>query len=700
MPISRYDLPAQQNVQNTYVPLPYAELAHSLKVKQNEYDILKQTTEQADKELMGIKVPTFIRTSTDYSPTGTTENPQLRILQEAQAQFAQEKEDLLNSGIDYTTPEGKKAVSQYVNKVATFRNTAGKQIEQDSDNIKKHNEYHDKYLEKGVNYNGNAYYADRNVDKFLNQGAGFEVTSLNPYQERTKIVGDALKDLKSQVISHKDERGIVHLTDKVTGAKIGTLENNKITWSGVTDNRVKNAFKGVFDSELDEGLKREAKSYVEFLLTKNSDKILDEKGNVKNITYKTKDSKGKSIEVTDPADKYYYNQKYNKGYKELEDFAVNVFTSSDVESSRTNKFLPEAFQEGGEKDPRLDLARPLFMGEGIINGEETPDYTKAPKEGILSPLHGGYSSSFGTTIGGKDIPSPSMVDQQLLKKAQSGNSVDVHKYWESADPYYKQVSDKYKSSVGNKALTFADYKNIQQITANNRQTLQANLNVPLSDEYQGDRLDKDVIATNALAGAVIRNAKGEIIPKEELLKRLNGVRGENSNKPYKEVLRESINAYQLPVGKQPGGYNMNLNGENLFVEYSNPKAKGFVDGIKDVTDNIYDIKKPANKDIAPAQFIQAGFFNELNESGVNPSTVKNVKFTVKRDDLNINNSVVEMSYTDNKGVKKTLEKPIFGEGSVTELTKYISPLTGNTRDITSGNLPKAKTPEYDNQEFE
>lgn len=344
MPISRYESPARQNVQNTYVPLPYAELAHSLAIKQNEYDLLKQTTEQADKEIMGIKVPEFIRTSTDYSPTGTIENPHVKYLRQNQEAFAQEKEELLNSGIDFTTPEGKKAVSQYVNKVATFRNTAGRQIEQDATNIFEHNKNFDEYLKKGSTYQGNAYYADRNVDKFLQQGRGFETTSLNPYQERTKVVGEALEKMKSQVTRHVDKNGLVTLRDRNTGTEVATIQNGRLTWKGVSGERVKGALQGVVDSELDQGIQREALSYRDFLLGKNSDKIFNEKGDIKNVTYKTKDSKGKEIEITEPADKFYYNKKYNELKKDLENYAINTFVSSDVESSQSNRLLPDAYQ--------------------------------------------------------------------------------------------------------------------------------------------------------------------------------------------------------------------------------------------------------------------------------------------------------------------------------------------------------------------
>lgn len=475
--ISRYDVPAQQNVQNTYVPLPYAELAHSLAIKQNEYDFLHQKTEEADKEIMGIKVPKFIRTSTDYSPTGTVENPQAQILEQAQEHFAKKKEDLLNSGIDYTTPEGKKAVSEYINQVGRFRNTAGKQIEQDSENIKEHNKNHDEYLKKGVNYSGNAYYSDRNVDKFLNQGSNFETTSLNPYQERTKIVGEALDKMKSQVISTRDKNGLVTLKDRNSGIEVATIQNGKTTWKGVSGERVKNALHGVVDSELDEGLQREASSYRDFLIGKNSDKIFDKNGNVRQVTYKAKDSKGKEVEVTDSADKYYYNQKYNKLRKDLQDYALNTFVSSDVTSTQNNKALSGDFQKGGEQDPSRQIPAVVTNTANVTQGSSsTPAKDALPslldkykteenkgRHDTGLPFHLTEKDSKEKQETFKDNLLNSIQDSNDKKKMEvlynHINSTNYQSKGESDKDYLTRISNeidnRWKNVVSDKKLNFA-----------------------------------------------------------------------------------------------------------------------------------------------------------------------------------------------------------------------------------------------------
>lgn len=753
MAISRYDRPSQQNVQNTYVPIPYAELYNSLQVKQKEYDFLKDTTQQADNEIMALEAPQFIRTSTDFSPEGIVENPEYSILNQYKEQFAKQKQELLNSGVDFTTPEGKQAVAQYVRAASQFKNQIGNQIQQDSASILEHNKNYDEYLKKGNTYQGNAYYADLNVDKFLKNGSGFQKTSLNPYQERTKIVEERLSPIKSQVMKVVDKNGLVTLKDRNTGVEIGTIQNGKTIWKGVGGERVKGALRGIIDEDLEKGIQNEALSYMEFLQGKQRRQVYNDDGSVKKITYKTKDVNGKPVEITEDANKYYYNKKVDEITNSLLDYATNTFVSSDVTDTQNNKMLPEAYQAGGEKDPnRPDLTRPLFMGEAITNGQQIPDYSKLSSSNESSGIPRDVPTMFGTPISHndprlkgwvishtsnpetylkeikqglnndkapalakeiyrKDLPKIEAlvkqreIQKQAFEKAKSGNPVNVHAYWEVSDPYYKQVSEKYKTSIGkrplsNEALSANDIQQIQQIATNNRQTIQSNLNVPLSNEYQGDKLDKEVVAGAALSGgAVIRDAYGKLLTKEELRSFVTN-EDDKVGKSTKPNLVGLINSYQLPVGKQPGGYNVTLGNKNYFIEYSNPKSKKFSEGITTVLGNIYDIDEPATKKVTPPDYIQAGFNQELVDRQINPSSIRNVTFTSNRNDLNIDESDLTMNFIDSKGVNRKISIPMFGENSVTELTKYISPLTGNTRDITSGNLPKAKTPEYDNQEFE
>jgi hypothetical protein len=402
--ISRYDNPAQQPVYDTYVPIPYQELAYGLRNKQNEYDVLKNTADQADNAIAALKAPSFIRTSTDYSPTGTIENPQAMLLKQAQEQFAQQKQDLLESGLDFTTPEGKQKISQYVRNASNFYNTHGRQIQQDSQNIEQHNKNFDEYLKKGVGYQGNAYYADSNVDKFLNNGAGFEVTSLNPYQERNKIVGDALDKIKSQVITTRDKNGLVSLTDKETGQRLATIQNGRTIWEGVSKQRVLDALKGVVGTELEGGIQNEAKSYMEYLLGKNSDKVYDENGKIKRVEYETKDSKGNKIKLSEDADKYYYNKKYSQLNKDLEDYALNTFVSSKVNDTQTNKLLPDDYQLGKEN---IAGGIPTTV-TGYANVEQNSSSTpakdaynsfreKTKQNPVVTHNYGG-----GTVVGGYD----------------------------------------------------------------------------------------------------------------------------------------------------------------------------------------------------------------------------------------------------------------------------------------------------------
>jgi hypothetical protein len=224
MPISRYDKPAVQPVMDTYIPLPYAEMYNSLQNKQKEYDFLKETADKADNAIAALQAPEYIRASTDYAPNGgTVPNPQAGYLKQKQQELAAKKQEILASGIDFTTPEGKKMVSEYVRSASNFYNNQGRQIQQDSQNIIQHNKNYEDYLSKGVAYQGNAYAGDTNVDEFLKKGMGFSVTGLNPYQDRVDIVRKAIDPIKSQAKLVRDKNGIQ--TFQFNGVPIATLRN-------------------------------------------------------------------------------------------------------------------------------------------------------------------------------------------------------------------------------------------------------------------------------------------------------------------------------------------------------------------------------------------------------------------------------------------------------------------------------------------
>jgi hypothetical protein len=481
MAISRYDNPAQQNVQNTYVPIPYAELYNSLAIKQKEYDFLKDTAGKADDEIMALEAPQFIRTSNDYSPEGIVENPQYQILNQYKQQFAQQKQELLNSGVDFTTPEGKQAIAQYVKAASQFKNQIGNQIQQDSLGIIEHNKNHDEYLKKGVSYSGNSYYADRNVDKFLNSGSGFQKTSLNPYQERTKIVQEALNPIKNQIMKVTDKNGFVTLKDRASGAEVATIQNGKTIWKGVSGDRVKAALEGIVGSELDEGLQREALSYMEFLKGKNSNEIYNDDGTVKKITYKTKDVNGKPVEITESADKYYYNKKYNELRNDLQNYAVNTFVSSDVTDTQNNKILPSDFQNIGSGTGSFGAIPTTVTGYANVNQNSSSTPAKDAHNSFAANFKKGpvvtHNYGGGEVVGGyekvsyedkvKDLKSSiisNISDPNLKKKAEVlFNDVSKNTTDKNIDSIINQFDNRWQNVEADKLVNFVPTKDTKKI---------------------------------------------------------------------------------------------------------------------------------------------------------------------------------------------------------------------------------------------
>lgn len=542
--ISRFDLPAQQNVINTYVPLPYQELAHSLSIKQGEYDYLKEATDKADNAIQALKAPQFIRTSTDFSPNGVVENPQHQYLKQKQEELNNQKQDLLNSGIDFTSPEGKKKVSQYIGAASSFYNNQGKQIEQDSKGIEEHNKNHDEYLKKGVHYAGNAYYSDRNVDKFLNEGSGFQTTSLNPYQERTKVVKDALEPIKSQVIRNVDKNGLVTLKDRESGAEVATIQNGRTIWKGVSGERVKNAVHGVINSELDEGIQREAASHVQYLLGKHSDKIFDKEGKIKKVTYETKDVNGKPIKLTDDADKYYYNKKYKDLRDNLQNYAINTFTSSDISDTQNNKILPEDYQNENKSGKQFGTVPTTTTPYGTVNqtSSSTPakdafnsvitDFKNRP---IINHPYGG-----GKVIG--KYEDKSYKEKLTDLKSNLISSIKDNNSKKKAEALFDHISNNKEN------IKTQDIKSIINEFDNRWQNVEADKQLTFVPTKDTQKIENSIgnFVSNIASGSTITNPKGEpadLIKDEEHHYAFAGLKVGSNGVSY--IMKNTLNPSQV-----------------------------------------------------------------------------------------------------------------------------------------------------------
>lgn len=97
MAISRYDTPAQLQLMNTYVPLPYQELMAGLQAKEKQQAAaLTGVAKIGDLETQALNLGNL--------PEGTDYERVLKVQKEID-----DKIDALSSGMDLTTPEGKRA---------------------------------------------------------------------------------------------------------------------------------------------------------------------------------------------------------------------------------------------------------------------------------------------------------------------------------------------------------------------------------------------------------------------------------------------------------------------------------------------------------------------------------------------------------------------------------------------------------------
>ena len=97
MGINRYDTPAELQLMNTYVPLPYQEIMAGLQAKDKEQDAaLAGVAKIGDLETQALNLGNL--------PEGTDYERVLKVQKELD-----DKIDALSSGMDLTTPEGKRA---------------------------------------------------------------------------------------------------------------------------------------------------------------------------------------------------------------------------------------------------------------------------------------------------------------------------------------------------------------------------------------------------------------------------------------------------------------------------------------------------------------------------------------------------------------------------------------------------------------
>jgi len=97
MGINRYDTPAQLQLMNTYVPLPYQEIMAGLQAKDKEQAAaLAGVAKIGDLETQALNLGNL--------PEGTDYERVLKVQKELD-----DKIDALSSGMDLTTPEGKRA---------------------------------------------------------------------------------------------------------------------------------------------------------------------------------------------------------------------------------------------------------------------------------------------------------------------------------------------------------------------------------------------------------------------------------------------------------------------------------------------------------------------------------------------------------------------------------------------------------------
>jgi hypothetical protein len=202
MAISRYNRPAELNLIDTYVPLPFKEIKATIDQKQNAYDITEETFEKTPSILDSIKVH---ETWEDSYGNTVGKNIAFDLVEAKKAQVAKTQQALFDKHKgDWSTPEAQKDIRAFANSVAGWVENTGKPLQNKSNQyLKERDEAAKKKHDLGYqdiynNFNSKIY---QEVEKG-NKGkidADWQSPTYNEYLDKSEAVNKATTNLGSIV---------------------------------------------------------------------------------------------------------------------------------------------------------------------------------------------------------------------------------------------------------------------------------------------------------------------------------------------------------------------------------------------------------------------------------------------------------------------------------------------------------------------
>lgn len=398
--ISRFNSPAKLDLINTYVPLPYEEINSYLKNKQKDYDTQKVSLENSTK-YFDLKIPQYLKLSTGE----TKENPDYQIYKQYKDQFNNELSEIQNSGIDYTSSLGREKVRNTTKKAVDFYSKFGRTAEEQG------KEFEDTYKNwegyKWSDKQGNFLQHDSDVYDYISKGGiaggGFYKSSKpTDYVDKVKIVNDELQNIKSQIIKTDPSTGLTYFNDPATGEKMNlpVLKDGTIVIEGVTKDRIKEAVSSLYQQKILPITEQEIQYQLLHKGKKdptifNQDKpiykteydrdkqgnIVDEKGRI--LQLKGSDKPLNNADLSKARTKNIlsgYSSKADrakevalmKDYEDIENQAINIFSSSTQKGDKNYKFLPKDYLDGSGKKEKEESAFTTIPGYAYSLQEGQP----------------------------------------------------------------------------------------------------------------------------------------------------------------------------------------------------------------------------------------------------------------------------------------------------------------------------------------
>jgi len=746
MAISRYNRPADLNLIDTYVPLPFREIKQAITEKQDRYDQTEEIFNKAPGVLDSVNVNEYW---VDSYGRNVGKNLGFDIVEAKKAQALKEQQELANKyKNDWSSPEAQREIKAWATNLGSWYENTGKPLQAKS------NAYFKAKEEAGKKKNQmgyqDTYFAFNNlINNEARKSAEGKVDfdwqdpTYNEYLDKSEAVNKATNNLGAIIKEWSGGRK-TNLND-LTAEEYKTFrESNK--------GQIESAKSGLM-SQLQQKHQQEAFELARQLAPEGQspEEYYNE---IVKIKVPSKDSKGNNItkEVPYKRGDLLKNQ-LDKEVSNLFDAKLNIHTKDLTDYSNLNEFQLGKFGIGKDGQP-LNIERSTQVG-GEVTGLEPIDFSKVSDTNNKFTLPDNVPSMFGNygikpndpRLGGhvlshtsnpetylkeinKGLSSPNVnsfvkeiykkekpnieklvkereVIRTKLEAAKKGDLLAMHEVYYETNPVYKNTTYAYAKANNKlgKGLTKEDIKQIQAISNRNLQTIQANQELSLNGLLDKEALNN--ITNSVINGnAIIRDDKGTIITQEDFNEIQNDALPDEqkTTEGKRKLIESGLTTYITPIGRKEAGYKLTIDGKNYQITYPNSEAVPKFREFQKITENVYNPNSPSEVKLDSVPEEVSNVIRAGKEKYLAGKNIKGVTYSTVRDDYNINDSYLKATivYEENGDTKtQNFEIPIFPKTSngktvtnISKLSTEVNPQTGGYQDMTRYTSQDAESLKY------